>query len=89
MRDVNGPLVHLVHLVFLKLGGADEHRFHVLDLLASSASFAVVGACLPGLGRDRVVEEETAATLCKCTGRTIRNRLTRAAAKLSPFMEDL
>jgi len=53
VRDVNGPLVHLVHLVFLKLGGADEHRFHVLDLLASSASFAVVGACLPGLGRDR------------------------------------
>ncbi len=34
-------------------------------------------------------EEETAATRCKCTGRTIRNRLTRAAAKLSRFKEDL
>lgn len=34
-------------------------------------------------------EEETAATRCNCTGRTIRNRLTRAAAKLSRFKEDL
>ena len=34
-------------------------------------------------------EEETAATRCNCTGRTIRNRLTRADAKLSRFKEDL
>lgn len=34
-------------------------------------------------------EEATAATRCNCTGRTIRNRLTRAAAKLSRFKEDL
>jgi DNA-directed RNA polymerase specialized sigma24 family protein len=33
--------------------------------------------------------EETAATHCNCTGRTIRNRLTRAAAKLSRFREDI
>jgi hypothetical protein len=33
--------------------------------------------------------EETAATRCNCTGRTIRNRLTRAAAKLSRFREDI
>ena len=31
---------------------------------------------------------ETAATRCNCTGRTIRNRLKRAAAKLSRFKED-
>jgi uncharacterized protein (DUF2267 family) len=31
----------------------------------------------------------TAATLCDCTGRTIRNRLTRAAAKLARFKEAL
>jgi hypothetical protein len=31
----------------------------------------------------------TAATLCGVTGRTIRNRLTRAAAKLSHFREDI
>jgi hypothetical protein len=35
-------------------------------------------------------DEETAATRCKCTGRTIRNRLKRAVAKLSRFnLEDL
>lgn len=34
-------------------------------------------------------EEETAATRCNCTGRTIRYRLTRAAAKLSRFKEVL
>ena len=33
--------------------------------------------------------EITAATLCNCTGRTIRNRLSQAAAKLSRFKEDL
>lgn len=35
------------------------------------------------------LKEETAATRCNCTGRTIRNRLKRAAAKLSRFKEDL
>lgn len=34
-------------------------------------------------------EEETVATRCNCTGRTIRNRLARSAAKLSHFKEDL
>ena len=33
-------------------------------------------------------DEVTAATLCNCTGRTIRNRLSRAAAKLLRFKED-
>jgi hypothetical protein len=49
VRDVNGPLVHLIHSVFLALGGADEHRFHVLELWATGLSFAFVGACIPGL----------------------------------------
>jgi len=34
-------------------------------------------------------DEETAATRCNCTGRTIRNRLKRAAAKLARFKEAL
>ncbi len=51
IRDVNGPLTHLIHMVFLKLGGADESTFHVLDLTVSGLAFAFVGACLPGLGR--------------------------------------
>ena len=33
-------------------------------------------------------DEVTVATLCKCTGRTIRNRLSRAAARLSELKED-
>ncbi|MBX3187238.1 MAG: hypothetical protein KF819_09490 [Labilithrix sp.] len=49
IRDVNGPLVHLIHKILLALGGADEHRFHVLELFATGVSFAFVGACLPSL----------------------------------------
>jgi hypothetical protein len=49
VRDVNGPLAHWVHLAFLGLGGADEHRFRILDLAVTGATFAFVGACLPGL----------------------------------------
>jgi hypothetical protein len=51
IRDVNGPLTHLIHMIFLRLGGADEHRFRVLDLTVTGVTFAVVGACLPGLTR--------------------------------------
>lgn len=52
IRDVNGPLTHAVHAIFLALGGADEHRFRTLDLVVTGLTFAIVGACLPGL-RDR------------------------------------
>ena len=51
VRDVNGPLTHLVHLIFLTLGGRDEHQFRVLDLIVTGAAFALAGACLPGIGR--------------------------------------
>ena len=51
IRDVNGPLTTLVHLVFQLLGGEDEHRFRVLDLAVTGSVFALVGAILPGLGR--------------------------------------
>ena len=56
IRDVNGPLTHLVHRVLLALGGADEHRFRILDLVITGATFAVVGACLPGLRSRRAPE---------------------------------
>ena len=49
VRDVNGPLTHLVHMALLALGGKDEHRFRVLDLAVTGVTFAVAGACLPGL----------------------------------------
>ncbi len=51
VRDVNGPLTHMIHMGMLLLGGRDEHRFHVIDLTVTGISFAIVGACLPGLGR--------------------------------------
>ncbi len=60
VRDVNGPLTHLVHMVFLRLGGADEHVFHVLDFVVSGVAFAFVGACLPGIGRVRRGSEGSA-----------------------------
>ncbi len=53
IRDVNGPLTHFVHFVFMKLGGGDEHRFRILDFLVTGVSFAFVGACIPGVGRTR------------------------------------
>jgi hypothetical protein len=53
VRDVNGPLTHLVHVAFLALGGSDDHRFRVLDLAVTGASFALAGACLAGLGSRR------------------------------------
>lgn len=51
VRDVNGPLIHGVHMALLELGGRDEHRFRVLDLLFTGIAFAFVGACLPGIER--------------------------------------
>lgn len=49
VRDVNGPLAHWIHLGFLALGGADEHRVRIIDLIVTGVTFAFVGACLPGL----------------------------------------
>ncbi|HEY8041684.1 MAG TPA: hypothetical protein VIF15_17885 [Polyangiaceae bacterium] len=65
IRDVNGPLTHLVHSLLLALGGADEHRFHVLDLVVTGATFALAGACLPGLRSRRAPDmlERTAWAL--------------------------
>ena len=51
VRDVNGPLTHLIHLIFLSLGGADEHQFRTLDFLVTGFTFALFGACLPGILR--------------------------------------
>lgn len=47
VRDVNGPVVALVHWVFQALGGRDEHVFRVLDLSLTSLSFVVAGAAIP------------------------------------------
>lgn len=49
VRDVNGPVIAMVHLIFQKLGGEDEHRFRVLDLLASGIAFVITGALVPSM----------------------------------------
>jgi hypothetical protein len=61
VRDVNGPLTHMVHMAFLALGGRDEHRFRALDILVTGVTFAITGACLPGILRKRVTVIERAA----------------------------
>lgn len=53
VRDVNGPLTHMIHMLFLLLGGGEEHRFRVLDLLITGAVFFGIGAVLPALWNRR------------------------------------
>jgi hypothetical protein len=47
VRDVNGPVITMVHGLFQRLGGTDEHRFRVLDILFTAISFAIAGALIP------------------------------------------
>jgi hypothetical protein len=63
VRDVNGPLTHAVHFVLLALGGADEHRFRVLDLAITGVTFALAGACLAGTFRKTTWPERAAWAL--------------------------
>ncbi|MBX3259202.1 MAG: hypothetical protein KIS78_13865 [Labilithrix sp.] len=49
VRDVNGPVITMVHAGFQLLGGADEHRFRVLDLVCTGLSFAFAGALVPSI----------------------------------------
>src|SRR6185312_7831169 len=51
IREINGPLPHLIHMVLMRLGGGDEHVFRTLDLAAEMLVFAFAGALLPGVGR--------------------------------------
>lgn len=53
VRDVNGPLVHLIHLVLMRFGGHEEHRFQVLHLAITGVTFAIAGACLAGFVRGK------------------------------------
>ena len=63
VRDVNGPLVALLHRIGLALGGGDEHRFRVLDLVVTALAAAFAGGCLAALderakgGWERVLRE--------------------------------
>jgi hypothetical protein len=47
-RDANGPMGAYVHWLFLRLGGADDHIFRLLELGTTGLVFALVGFFLPG-----------------------------------------
>ncbi len=50
----------------------------------------VVGLCYLGYkAESRDPAEETIATLCNCSGRTVRNRLAKVAGKLQKFKESI
>lgn len=60
-----------------------------IDTLPEKERDAVVLVYIMGFKEEsKDPEEDTAATKCKCTGRTIRNRLASAAAKLARIQED-
>jgi hypothetical protein len=75
LRDINGPTVYLVHHFFSFLGGFDERRFRLLDVLVTCLVYLVTGA-LGGaaLSRARVVSEPVATAY----GRTFRKPALRA-----------
>ena len=44
VREINGPLIHLLHRAAFFVGGEDEHRFRQLDLVFSALGFLGIGA---------------------------------------------
>ena len=64
--------------------------FHAIHTLPPEERDAVILCHIMGYAEEADdPAKRTAATICGVTGRTIRNRLTRAAATLSRFKEDL
>lgn len=49
VRDVNGPLIIMIHALFQCFGGTSEHRFRVLDLAFTGLSFTIAGALIPSI----------------------------------------
>jgi hypothetical protein len=74
----------------LKWQALGKELVHAIDALPADEREAVVLVHILGYKQESEDPEEvTAATRCHCTGKTIRNRLTRAAAKLARFKEEL
>jgi hypothetical protein len=48
LREINGPLVHEIHLLARIFGGSDAHVLRTFDLTVSGLVFAFFGAALPG-----------------------------------------
>lgn len=85
LKDISDSLHHdtpEAHLRMQRLLGA-------IDTLPEKERDAVVLVYIMGFKEEsKDPDEETAATKCRCTGRTIRNRLASAAVKLARFQED-
>lgn len=47
LRDMNAPLSHAIHWLFMHLGGLDDGRFRRLELVTLVASVGLAGGCLP------------------------------------------
>jgi hypothetical protein len=61
VRDVNGPLIALLHRAALALGGTDEHRFRVLDLVVTALAAMLAGGCLAALSDRAALRGERVA----------------------------
>jgi hypothetical protein len=67
-----------------------EELLNAIRSLPADERKAVVLCCVFGYKEESDnLAETTAATLCEVSGRTIRNRLSRAAKKLSKFKEEV
>ncbi len=49
IRDVNGPVIVMVHALIQALASQSEHGFRVADLAITSATFLFVGALVPAI----------------------------------------
>jgi hypothetical protein len=50
LHDMNGPLVHAIHLALYTAAGDDELRIRVIDTVVSGLVFFGVGMAIPGIG---------------------------------------
>lgn len=85
LKDMSDSLHHDTPEARLRM----QQLLKAIDTLPEKERDAVVLVHFMGFKEEsKDPDEETAATKCKCTGRTIRNRLASAAVKLARFQED-
>lgn len=86
LKEISDSLHHDTPEARLRM----QQLLEAIDTLPEKERDAVVLVYIMGFKEEsNDPDEETAATKCKCTGRTIRNRLASAAAKLARFKEKL
>lgn len=63
LRDMNAPLSHAIHWLFMHLGGLDDVRFRQLELLTLAATAGAAGFALPRLSRSAALRVVAALSL--------------------------